>query len=298
MNIMLVGFYEENAYSDDFLGKAVRDAFNVESGDTITWRTVNFMSPLMMDFDADLVIMGGGSLLGVPMPVLERYLKRDDTPFIVLGTGVRFSNGMPIKNSKYLLDRSSLLSVRGLLSLKEVNTLGDYSDKIRPCGDPIFLLNDEHQEKDAFLKGVLRPRSSYDNIWMEKCFLGLSSKMNLPIQLIPMSQNQGDLGEVLGFNETYDEVCRASFWFGNRLHPFCVALINNIPAIAVEIEFNKVEDACSIIKYPYWVHPGDDIYKTCDLLAQNWDSDREMRNREIANVKHGLMDIVREALKL
>jgi len=297
MKIGLVGFYGFNAYSDEFIVKAIQDAFNKEAD--IEWHVIGLLHKEYYVYpeDLDLIILGGGSLLGSYLPELTLYLAINDTPFVIFGTGVRDLEPEHIKMSRYIWNRASLIGVRGWVSEEKLRDAGFDTSKISVYGDPIFLLEDEHLIKDGYLKGVVRPHNV--NVqWVVDCLNIIQGKTPRAIRVLKFASEQGDYGAKLGLLETYNEVCSASFWFGNRLHPFCVALINDIPSIAVEIEFRKVEDVCSTINYPYWIRPDENISDMYDLLMQNWEEERESIKSRIDVVRSDLKDMVKECLTL
>ena len=118
------------------------------------------------------------------------------------------------------------------------------------------------------------------------------------MQLLGFSASQRDWGGSMGFEDTYNCICRSSFWFGNRLHPFCVALINGVPAMAVEVEFGKVADVCSTIGYPHWVNPNDNLREAYVRLMSDWEGTREKVDVNVGIVRRRLEKAVDEVLEL
>jgi len=290
MKIGLVGFYGFNAYSDEFLAKAIQDEFNRHA--EIKWQILPLGHGSYKDLD--LVILGGGSLLGHPFSELQNYLKSSETPFVIFGTGVREFQDMG--GLRYLWDRASLIAVRGAVSLERLDEAGFNTSKISVCGDPIFLFEDEQLDKNPVMGGVFRPHRNVDSAWLDHAFDTIQELRGEPPMLIQFSSAQGDKGFPFTLEEAYYGICKSSFWFGNRLHPFCIALINNIPAIAVEMEFRKVEDVCSTIEYPHWVKSGDNIIEVYGHLMQNWSHERKNLKYRIDGVRTGLKEMVQEIL--
>lgn len=297
MNIGLIGYYGYEAYSDEFILKAIQNAFNEEAD--IKWSIIQIGNPVYPK-NLDLIIIGGGSLLGAPFHGLKTYLETREIPLVIFGTGVRELKDETMGELQYLWNKASLIGVRGATSVERLEKRGFDTSKISLYGDPIFLLKNEHQNKDNYIKGVIRPSPTTQNniTWMKDSFNILCKKTQRDSRIIPFSLPQGDHGVKLGLEQTYQEVCSASFWFGNRLHPFCIALINDIPSIAVEIEFRKVEDVCSTINYPYWIKLGDNVVEIYDVLIRNWNHDREKLKFQIDRVRTGLKKMVKETLSL
>lgn len=292
MRIGLVGFYGYNAYSDDLIALAIKEAFD-ERAD-VDWSIMPLGGGRYKDLD--LVILGGGSLLGLQLPNLVRGLHETDVPFAIFGPGFR-NNEVP-HSLNYLWDRASLIGVRGEVSVDGLQSSGIDVRKTDFIGDPVFLLKNRGLSSDGYIRGVIRPHKYVDCGWMHQFLEWLSSERGLPMQLLGFSPSQGDWGGSIKFSDTYDGICRSSFWFGNRLHPFCVALINGIPAIAVEVEFEKVADVCSTIGYPHWVNSNEDLKEAYVRLMSDWEGTLEKVSVSIEAVRRRLVDAVDEAIDL
>lgn len=291
MKIGLFGHYTYNDYSDEFIASAIKNAFERKGAEV---RVSYFGHDNYSDID--LAILGGGSLLGASLIYMVEQLKKQDYPFVIFGTG--FREATDLKSLHYLWNRASLIGVRGKTSVERLNKAGVDIERISFLGDPIFLLKPMNQLSDGYIKAVMRPHPSVDLHWMNRFVKWLSSERSEPYFFLNFSTAQGDWGGQLGLEHTYSEIGKASFWFGNRLHPFCVALINGIPAMAVEVEFRKVEDVCQMLNYPFWVKPGENLQMNYRNLMREWDNIKDAVKYRITDIRHSLENMVEEAIKL
>lgn len=140
---------------------------------------------------------------------------------------------------------------------------------------------------------------------MSKAFDFLSTTRHQPVKLFSFCEAQFDKysNELSGYEnysldarETRNSIAKASFWFGNRLHAFCLALIESVPTIGVEIEFRKVEDICSTIDYPYWVYAGGQFEQKYYRLVENWNTIDSQVKERIATICGNLRSQVRYIL--
>jgi len=310
----IIGYYGQGELCDDLLLHLTKRTF--DSLGEIEWHSRD-------GGDLDLLILGGGSLLGVPHTVLRRYLERSSCVFCIFGTGFRGinPNDSGLEDLIYLWERADMIAVRGKVSVERLDGLGLDVSKISVLGDPIFLMDGRRAEKE-YIGGVTRPHN-VDLEWMKQVFEFLRGEIGQEVRLFSFCDGQGDMiGEELGYTtrsligESYSEdavlrggpsfqsimegscaaVYRSSFWFGNRLHPFCVALVNSVPTIGVEIEFRKVEDVCSTLDYPYWTRanaPLEELREMYYRLTSGWK--RGVKKR-ISEIREGLRGLARRVL--
>lgn len=297
LRIILYGFYGVGELCDDFMAIATRETFEELSGRKIQW--VSLGEP------ADLVVLGGGSLLGsVPMEQLRAAIK--ECPFCIFGTGVRDTQkGGFLQSIEYLWGRAASISVRGETSRERLEQWGVDTGKIETLGDPIFLSKPSDAAREGYIGGVIRPINGCSGVWMSNVFEFLRNTRGQPVKLFSFCESQFDKfsNELSGYEnysldarETRNAIARASFWFGNRLHAFCLALIESVPAIGVEIEFRKVEDVCSTLDYPYWVNAGTQFKQKYYRLVENWDTIDRRVQEKIATVRANLRSQVRYIL--
>jgi len=294
MKVGIFGHYTYGDYSDELIALAIKNCFKTYGARPV----INYFG--RGDYSKiDLAVLGGGSLLGYPLPHMINELKNNDCPFIILGTGVR--EFQDIKGLRYLWDRADLIAMRGKISIERLDKIGFDTSKISVCGDSIFLLESENLPVDDYIGGVFRPHGNMDSTWLYQAFNTLQELEKKPVRLLSFSVIQGDKGEQLSLGDAYYGVCASSFWFGNRCHPFCIALINGIPAMAVELEFRKIEDVCSTLGYPYWIKAATPIslVKAAYVdLMMNWPSIRKKVKKSVSLIREGLKDLVKEALTL
>jgi polysaccharide pyruvyl transferase WcaK-like protein len=273
MRIILYGYYGHGELCDDFLADATRKTVEKISGD------VQWVSP---GYDADLVVLGGGSLLGENAVIDElcALLRSTDIPFAIFGTGVRDTAPGPFVDTlKYLWQRARSISVRGETSRQRLRDWGLDVGKIQTLGDPIFLTEPLGLEKKGYIGGVVRPTPTSYPGHMKASLDYLSRRRKEPVRLFSFCDAQ--LDDVSNRQTGYEShsldaagtrraIAESSFWYGNRLHAFCLALLEGTPAIGVEIEFQKVEDVCSTLSYPFWTLPRSDIKTVYDNLLAHW----------------------------
>lgn len=188
MRIGLVGFYGYNAYSDDLIALAIKEAFNERID--IDWRILPLGGG---DYGGlDLVVLGGGSLLGLQLSNLVTGLQRTSTPFVIFGPGFR-SNENPV-SLQYLWDRAAFIGVRGEISVEGLQAAGLDASKIGFLGDPIFLLRNRKLSSDGCVRGVIRPHAGIDCGWMHEFLEWIASERGKSMQLLGFSASQRDWG--------------------------------------------------------------------------------------------------------
>jgi len=292
LKVMLYGFYGFGELCDDFMATAIRETF-----EELTDRKIQWVSPTE---PADLIVLGGGSLLGSNL-LLEQLctiVKDRECPFCIFGTGVRdIEKGNFMRDLQYLWERAVSISVRGKTSTERLKHWGFDTGKIVTLGDPVFLSKPMGLEKQDYIGGVIRPTTASSATWMRNAFDFLRATRKQPVKLFSFCEAQLDRvsNELSGYEnyaldayQTRNAIARASFWFGNRLHAFCLALIESVPAIGIEIEFRKVEDVCSTLGYPYWVYAGNPFEEKYFQLVENWNTiDRQVQEK-IATIRRNL----------
>ena len=283
-NILLIGYYGKGEYCDDYLESAIRHNIKECAGEDVV-----FYRDVPQDYSIiDLAILGGGTILGLPFPKLASLLKKNNCPFYIFGTG-----GRDVKKDEglsFLWGRANDIVLRGDVSRRKCLNAGLDIEKVSGYGDPIFLY-----DKSSFIKrydvGMVNRPVNSETMGKIQDFL---VKAGRKISSFVFCKGQGDTGEHLSPRGAYDAICKCSFWTGNRLHPACIALLNGIPVIPVDIEFNKVEDVCSVIGYSYWIKDSEfDKYEQmyCELREKGIPN-KTMEN--INNIRMFLKKKIRE----
>ena len=324
MRAEIIGYFGAGELCDDLLLHMIRENFN-SLCDDIEWHPRDHKG-------LDLLILGGGSLLGGSLSLLKKGLEKSSCVFCIFGTGFRETNlkAIPqtvLEDLRYTWNRADIIAVRGETSVERLDQLGFDVSKISVLGDPVFLLEGKKAEKE-YIGGVIRPQPyNLNHELMKERFEFLRSEIGQRVRLFSFCDSQGDMiGEELGFRtqsllENYPEkallrgdqsfrrvieascaaVYRSSFWLGNRLHPFCVALINSVPTIGVEIEFRKVEDVCSTLNYPYWIRadaPIEEFKEIYYQLTDNWEKVNEGVQKKITEIKKDLRELARRTVDI
>lgn len=325
MRAEIVGFFGAGELCDDLLLHMIRETFN-SLCDDIEWHPRDGKG-------LDLLILGGGSLFGGAYSLLKDGLEKSSCVFCIFGTGFRETNlrafsPAVLENLKYTWNRADIVAVRGKTSVERLDKLGFDVSKISALGDPAFLLEGKTAEKE-YIGGVTRPQP-YNPRGLEQMKHRLDflrSEIGQEVRLFSFCDSQGDLdGELIGyrtksllgnyskealirgdpsFQRIIEDSCaavyRSSFWLGNRLHPFCVALINSVPTIGVEIEFRKVEDVCSILNYPYWIRaeaPIEEFKEMYYRLTNNWEKVNEGVQKRIIEIRKDLREIAQRTVDI
>lgn len=314
LNIGLYGYYNSGEFCDDYLEMAIKRTLNKIAGEYGIGLIYNDkkLSP-------DGVILGGGSIIGIEYNFGN--VINTKVPFYIFGSGFRGINSNRIELFQNLWNRASLIALRGEVSKHKLEKLGFDTSKVDILGDPIFLCenhlknNENSENRKSFIGGVFRPYFTRDDT-IKKIYEYLSKIRCEDVKLFTFAKSQGDDigGRRIGFNtidnlgaiQTYREMRNASFWFGNRLHPFCIALIHGIPTIGLDIEFDKVEDVCSSIDYPYYIK-NENLYLDSfrkmyvNLMdnekegnADNWEKINERVQIKINDIRNNLKTFARK----
>lgn len=302
LKVVLYGYYGVGELCDDFMADATKKTFEELSDRPIEWVAPN-VKP-------DLVVLGGGSLLGTNL-YLEQFcnlVQHWDCPVAIFGTGARdVERGDFLPGLRYLWQRASSISVRGETSRKRLEQWGLDTSKIESLGDPIFLSEPSRLEKQGYIGGVIRPTPNTYPDWMKRSLTQISGLRLEPVKLFSFCEAQGDGASnksagcdsyVLDGRQTRQAIAKSSFWFGNRLHAFCLALIEGVPAIGVEVEFMKVEDVCSTLNYPFWIYPLQGAETAYMLLTSKQDYIHDATQLKIATIAQNLRSQAREILTL
>lgn len=324
MRAEILGYWSKGELCDDLLLHMIRETFN-SLCDDIEWHPRDHK-------DIDLLILGGGSLFGGPYSLLKSGLEKSSCVFCIFGTGFRETNlkaftQAGLEELKYTWNRADIIAVRGKTSVERLDQLGFDVSKISALGDPVFLLEGKNAKRE-YIGGVIRPQPyTLNHELMKERFEFLRSEIGQEVRLFSFCDSQGDMiGEKLGYRtqsflENYsvnamlrgdpsfqriiEDSCAAvyqsSFWLGNRLHPFCVALINSVPTIGVEIEFRKVEDVCSTLDYPYWIKADANIEEFKNMyyqLTNNWEKVNEGVQKRITEIKKDLKEFTQRTVDI
>lgn len=305
LEIGLAGYYGFNALSDEFIRKAIQDAVEWCVFDVaVNWRILPLGTG---DWDGlDMVILGGGSLFGATKGFMGN-LRHYDYPFYILGTGVRgkLTEDWQVENTAYLFNRATDICVRGMGTMQEISRHGIDTSKVSCIGDSIFLIEPARgvhllpniDYGNNYVAVVYRPL--YCDALMDKIVKFLE-KGGETVKFVALSKEQLDVGAPLSLRDTYYALLDSQMVITNRLHPACLALINEIPAIPIEIEFGKVGEVCRLLEYPYWVRGGgmDEFemwYRQLNELSLH--DDMWMLRRRIRSIRVGLYDFVRRMLR-
>jgi len=301
LRVGLVGYYGYDEYSDDLIAKGIMDAFNEEyellRHHNIEWVIMPLGSGSYDNLD--LVILGGGSLLGLDLyPLIDGLKKHPNLKFCILGTGTR--DLINLESTKYLFNRTPYVAIRGDVTAENLATIGCDVEKIEVLGDSIFLHYDEFMFRESYLGITHRTHAPPSYHLMNELISYLQEITGFKPTFIPYCVKQGDVtdGKNYTMEQVYEMTCKSSFWFGNRLHPFAIALINHVPAIPVEIEFNKVQDLCSTIGFKHYIHHEElslkTLHRTYIDLMNNWDKIDVQCNDQIDRVRNKYKSLITE----
>jgi len=286
MRVLLIGHYGVGHLSDDLMCYAIvktlknlREDVEVEVRPLIRPLVSVLKTPLPHNIkflyrtfkpltNYDLIILGGGTILGQPLNGMTSLLK-SKIPFSIFGAGYReeLKNIRERKERiKLLVEKADYLVLRGMYSASKVEEIvGSAREKLLALGDPLFLLKPPIARRKDWIGINLRripprevsdfPSHYYENL-LKEAVKEISTNEGLPLFSLSFSREDFLLGPNFKQLKTPEEAIKAmdfKFWIGQRLHSSGLALLKGIPALFFNYQFNKAMDFLSVLKYPHVV---------------------------------------------
>lgn len=280
------------AAGDDLLGLCVRRVFD-QAADELGLE-IEFAE----DDDADLVVIGGGTLLGPRVPAIASALTGPRIPMVVFGTGYRGPSepldGAERARFQKLLSRSSMIGVRGALSRERCAANG--VDGVEIIGDPGLAFDPVPQVDtvEGFSVGVmvrsmgktgevqyLDNEGTYTMIaelvdsFIEfrgaiVRFIGLAENVHdsdregaMSVMGRMRARAGADIEFIAGDDpvEAFSTIASMDYVISQRLHPTVIAWRAGKPCVAFDYQFNKTADFMDSIGMSDWVLRTDEYSK-------------------------------------
>ena len=244
----------------------------------------------------DLLIHCGGSLLGkcthYPIRDIERWVDKVHTPLCVFGIGYRFEpDKEPLtlemkQRVETLFDKAEIVTVRGYKTKQHLEENGIDTSKISGYADPVTAYPVHTRGQGRILVGNVRlmpdveiQHASTERVHrlMARCYDWLINTYKAPLTLVSWRHNIEEDNDLHGadrmvrgmkhkghvnimapknYREAADIIDRATFYFGQRLHPTVYAATQGIPFIGVEYQFDKMLDWASTVGIDNVIHMG------------------------------------------
>lgn len=274
LKINLIGWYGKGGLADDVIQYCTKTVFYDEASQK------GIQLEYVDSLDCDLIVIGGGSLLGFDCLKIAEKIKRARAPIVIYGTGFRMEkrilDNLNQRSTIGIMERASLKGLRGFLS-KVMLLHNEISiDGVEVIGDPALLFKpipvDDFQGK--FKVGmVVRNLNPYvepqyvSNERIQQIFSKIGDYLveNFAAKIYFFSFtenfNESDLEgarktvemmrhrnhtEIMKRIDDHVVLCsmlgKMDFLVSQRLHPSLLGWVQGIPCIAFEYQFNKTID--------------------------------------------------------
>lgn len=201
--------------------------------------------------NADLLLFGGGTVLGM---FYWRKYYRLDKPVAVFGSGI--ATEKPPSQLLELLRDCDKIGVRGRYTQQ---VLDKFNVESKVVGDPVFSMNPPQVEKEPGLAvgGIRKDAGKHTRKYFRKVYSYLEDR-GYHVELYRMGGN--DRSKFHGYpvrfkplGETIQDIGRSELVAGMRLHMTLTALCSGVKTVGFEYAWRKMEDALSVLDYPYYV---------------------------------------------
>ena len=305
--VRLLGWHGNRAAGDDLLGECV--AMTLEGAAADLGLALEFVDT----DDADLVVVGGGTLLGPSVPAIAEAFAGPRVPLVIFGTGFRSRTSLlddkGARRFREMMSRAALCGVRGYQSQHHcvVNGVTD----VEVIGDPglSFVPVDVEPPEGAFTVGVMvramgktgEPQyTTNERIFdiMAELADNFVTKHDATLYFLSLAENihdsdregvdavtgrlRGAIDDRVRFLATSDDpieafsvVASMDYVLSQRLHPTVIAWQQGKPCIAFDYQFHKTADFMGSIGMGEYVLRTDEYSK--DLFVEKLD--RLMENR-------------------
>ena len=271
--VRIIGWHGNNATGDDLLGYCVRTVF--------LKRSVEKDIPIkFVDEGAcDLVVIGGGTILGVDSMGLHKIVRDIEAPLIIFGGGFRREKrDIGNKNRKsmdYLFKRAQLAGVRGYISQQFFIHNGIAAPEV--IGDPGFLFKQErvtrffkgNHKVGVFVRnmGKTGEPQYVDNTKVHQQIAQvcdwLGEELGSTFYFFSFAENSFDSDaegvqatisfmkkrhsvEIIPYASDFVQQCsmvgKMDYIVSQRLHPVVLAWTMKIPCIGLDYQFSKTAD--------------------------------------------------------
>ncbi len=270
--IFLLGWYGQGAHGDDLMEITTKKLFE----DVARQKKLNL--EWMADKKADLIIVGGGTILGVDSMNLYEVLKNTKAPLVFFGGGFRREkrniDSANVKKMKKLFNKAVLKGVRGYLSQQYFVQIGINDTEV--VGDPSITFKPVKVErlKGKFKVGVSvrcmgktgEPQYT-DNKTNFKIIAAVCDYLvrsyDVYLYFFDLAENNHDSDlegikavlaklktkpkfQITPFKrdtqELFSLLGKTNYIVSQRLHPTILGWAQNTPHLAFEYQFGKTDD--------------------------------------------------------
>lgn len=268
----LIGWYGQRAHGDDIMEITTKRLFeDVAKTHRISVEWVN-------EKQADLVIVGGGTIIGVDSMCIYERLKNIKTPMIFFGSGFRREkrniSKENIRKMKELFKKATLKGVRGYLSQQFLIHIGIEDSEV--IGDPSITFKPIKVERltGKFKVGIcIRSMGKTGELQYtdnQTNFINIANICDYLIEqyqaslyFFNLTENVHDSDSegideaiskmrykgnhtIIPFERNTEEIfsllAQMNYIVSQRLHPTIIGWIQGIPHIALEYQFGKTDD--------------------------------------------------------
>jgi ubiquinone/menaquinone biosynthesis C-methylase UbiE/polysaccharide pyruvyl transferase WcaK-like protein len=291
--ILLIGWYGHNAIGDDMLAYVIKHLFSKEAerkGIEIQFAPPSILKNFVFCrahrslVKNDLIVIGGGSIIGFDTMHLNRLLKGSREPLVIFGGGFRKeAEKIPEKDRIHmteLFSKASLKGVRGPITCdllisngiaKDIDIVGDPALSFSPpptseklggdfrvgvnvrfmkTGEPQYLSNAQIYNifaklADYFVKE--RNAQIYLFSFTENKYDSDTEAAKKVIELMKYKDNP----KIIPFSTDIVKMCSLigsfDYLISQRLHPCILGWVQKVPNIGFEYQFLKTADFMSSI---------------------------------------------------
>ncbi len=271
--IRIIGWHGNNATGDDMLSHCAKNIFLERA------RTKEIDTGLVDSGRCALVVIGGGTILGVDSMRLFNLVKNIKAPLVIFGGGFRRERrdigDENRKRMRYLFQRANLAGVRGYISqqffihndIAVPEVIGDPGMLFKPqavkrsfkgkykigvflrnmgkTGEPQYVDNKRVHQQIAQVCNWLAEEGNKRFYFFSFAENHFDSDMEGIQSARSFMRNRNDV-EVIPYSSDFIQqcsmVCQMDYIVSQRLHPVVLAWLQKIPCVAFEYQFNKTVD--------------------------------------------------------
>jgi len=276
--LQIIGWHGNNATGDDLLGYCVKKIF-IERG-----KKKGFNFELVDDRNCDLIVIGGGTILGVDSMSICQIVKKTKAPLVIFGGGFRREKrDIGYKNRrcmKYLFERACFAGVRGYISqqflmhneiavpevigdpgmlfkperisfpVKGNHKVGVFVRNMGKAGELQYIDNTSMHQKIARVCNWLAEEfksTFYFFSFAENIF---DSDLEGIQSTISFMKNKDSI-VIIPYSSDFVKQCsligKMDYVVSQRLHPVIVAWSMKIPCVGIDYQYSKTADFMSSI---------------------------------------------------
>ena len=308
--ICLIGWYGKGGVGDDIIADCIKRASIAKASE----KGIDIEFVKKID-ESDLILIGGGSLLGFDCLNLGKKLKKVNKPIVILGAGYRREKrALDEKNAyvfKKIISRASLVGVRGYVSKQmllqnriinneEVEVIGDPAFLFDPISgkdfgekfrigmvvrnanrlEPQYVNNKLIHKKFAELGDYLVRRFKaklYFFSFIENIFESDTKGARKTLKMMTSSRQAEIMNRIADPRKLGSMMGEMNLVVSQRLHPCLLAWLQGVPSIGFDYQFNKTIDVMNSIGMDEFVIRTDEL----SLNSYKKKLDRLIEDREI-----------------